>query len=85
MSPKNFSTNGGGSSQQARIAQRAHEIWEQAGRPEGQALTHWLQAEAEMSVQSRPKQAQVARGQEEAARTRPRRSSQNAPAGVGAG
>lgn len=31
-----------------RIRERAYEIWEQAGRPEGRAVEHWLQAEAEM-------------------------------------
>ena len=31
------------------IAERAYLIWEQTGRPEGRALEHWLQAEAEMA------------------------------------
>jgi Protein of unknown function (DUF2934) len=30
------------------IAQRAYYIWEQMGRPDGQALEHWLRAEAEL-------------------------------------
>jgi hypothetical protein len=30
------------------IAQRAHEIWEQSGRPEGQETEHWLRAEREL-------------------------------------
>jgi hypothetical protein len=30
------------------IAERAYLIWEQTGRPEGQALEHWLKAEAEL-------------------------------------
>ena len=34
------------------IAQRAYEIWESAGHPEGQDASHWLQAEAELSVQA---------------------------------
>lgn len=30
------------------IADRAHEIWEQEGRPHGKALEHWLRAETEL-------------------------------------
>lgn len=30
-----------------RISRRAYLLWEQEGRPEGQAQAHWLQAEAE--------------------------------------
>lgn len=33
---------------QEEVAQRAHDIWEQCGRPEGQELAHWLQAEREL-------------------------------------
>jgi hypothetical protein len=29
-----------------RVRERAYEIWEQTGRPEGKAMEHWLQAEA---------------------------------------
>ena len=32
----------------ARIAARAYEIWEQAGRPHGLDRQHWLQASAEI-------------------------------------
>ncbi len=32
-----------------QIAQRSFMIWEQEGRPDGQALDHWLQAERELS------------------------------------
>jgi hypothetical protein len=31
----------------ARIRQRAYEIWEGEGRPEGRERIHWLRAEAE--------------------------------------
>ena len=31
-----------------RIARRAWEIWRAEGRPDGQALNHWLQAEREL-------------------------------------
>lgn len=30
------------------IAQRAHDIWEQSGQPDGQATEHWLRAEREL-------------------------------------
>ena len=30
------------------ISQRAREIWEREGRPEGRAKEHWLQAETEL-------------------------------------
>jgi hypothetical protein len=29
-----------------RVRQRAYELWVGAGRPEGKAVEHWLQAEA---------------------------------------
>jgi len=33
------------------IEERAYQLWERAGRPEGRALEHWLQAESEMADQ----------------------------------
>jgi hypothetical protein len=30
------------------ISARAYSIWEREGRPDGKALSHWLQAEAEL-------------------------------------
>ena len=35
-----------------RIRQRAQEIWETEGRPEGRAEEHWLRAEAEIAASS---------------------------------
>ncbi|CAN7478651.1 DUF2934 domain-containing protein [Mesorhizobium amorphae] len=40
---------------QERIRQRAHEIWEQAGRPEGSDMQHWDQATAEIDGAAKPK------------------------------
>lgn len=40
---------------QERIRQRAHEIWEQAGRPEGAHMEHWEQATAEVDAAGKPK------------------------------
>jgi Protein of unknown function (DUF2934) len=42
------------------IAERAYFIWEQAGRLDGRALEHWLQAEAELAK----RKAQVPTGNE---------------------
>ncbi len=33
-----------------RIQERAYQIWEEAGRPEGQEVEHWLRAEAEITA-----------------------------------
>ena len=32
------------------VARRAYEIWETSGRPEGQGLKHWLEAERELGI-----------------------------------
>jgi len=43
---------------QDRIRQRAHEIWEHAGRPEGAHQEHWEQATAEIDgAAAKPKKA----------------------------
>ena len=34
--------------QNERIRKRAHEIWEEEGRPEGREYTHWLRARADI-------------------------------------
>lgn len=34
---------------QERVRQRAYRLWEQEGRPEGQAEEHWRRAEAEVA------------------------------------
>lgn len=31
-----------------RVRERAYRLWEEAGRPEGRALDHWLEAEGEL-------------------------------------
>ena len=36
---------------QERIRQRAHEIWEGEGRPEGRHAEHWTQASREIEAQ----------------------------------
>jgi DUF2934 family protein len=55
---------------QERIRQRAHAIWEQAGRPEGAHQRHWDQASAEIDAEladSRPKAKATARRPKEPA------------------
>jgi len=42
---------------QDRIRRRAHEIWEQTGRPEGAHQAHWEQATAEIDGAAKPKKA----------------------------
>jgi hypothetical protein len=34
-----------------RVRRRAHEIWEQEGRPEGRAGEHWAQASREIEAE----------------------------------
>lgn len=37
-------------SNEGRIRQRAYEIWEREGRPQGEDLRHWLQAFQEIAA-----------------------------------
>lgn len=39
---------------QERIRIRAYSLWEQAGRPDGTALAHWLEAEREAEAAALP-------------------------------
>lgn len=32
----------------AQVTARAHQLWEQSGRPENRALEHWLEAERQL-------------------------------------
>jgi hypothetical protein len=41
------------------VAQRAYQLWEAAGRPSGQDLEHWLQAEAELLADARKRPTEV--------------------------
>lgn len=40
-----------------QIAARARRIWEQEGKPEGRDVAHWLQAEAQLRQNPRPRAA----------------------------
>ncbi|MER9232093.1 DUF2934 domain-containing protein [Mesorhizobium sp. M0622] len=70
---------------QERIRQRAHAIWEQAGRPDGAHQQHWDQATAEIDAEtatpetaSRPKpkarQPKPAAKEETKPKARPRKA-----------
>jgi hypothetical protein len=52
-----------------KIRARAHAIWEREGRPEGQDLAHWQQAESEIAAEGEPQ----AEAPGEAAAKAPRR------------
>ncbi|HVB16954.1 MAG TPA: DUF2934 domain-containing protein [Stellaceae bacterium] len=36
-----------------RIQERAYDLWERAGRPEGKAIDFWLQAETEVASEEK--------------------------------
>ena len=42
-----------------KIRKRAHEIWEEEGRPEGREYSHWLRARADIQAEDdeEPKRA----------------------------
>lgn len=42
-----------------RVRERAYEIWERAGRPEGKAVEHWQQAEAEIVAEEQGLEQEV--------------------------
>src|SRR5262245_62774263 len=42
--PDNNLARGAPANREERIRQRAHELWEQEGRPEGRARDHWERA-----------------------------------------
>ena len=39
------------------IAVRAYQVWEAAGRPDGRAVEHWLEAEAQLRGAAEGRQA----------------------------
>jgi hypothetical protein len=52
------------------VEKRAREIWEQRGRPEGQELDHWYQAEGEL-LEMRNKAEKIDSSNQPAARGNP--------------
>lgn len=44
----------------AEISSRAQQIYEREGRPEGKAMEHWLQAEAQLTAQRKSEASQAA-------------------------
>lgn len=37
------------------VRERAYEIWQECGCPDGQAMEHWLRAESELNSAPKPK------------------------------
>ena len=52
-----------------RIRQRAHEIWEQSGRPDGAHMEHWEKATAEVDAAGKPKAKKAAVGKPKATKS----------------
>jgi hypothetical protein len=42
-----------------RVRERAYEIWERGGRPEGKSVEHWQQAEAEIVAEEQGLEQEV--------------------------
>jgi hypothetical protein len=47
-----------------RVRDRAYQLWEQAGRPEGKSEEFWLQAETEISAEERGLDEEIKRESE---------------------
>lgn len=63
----------------ADIAARAYQIWETEGRPNGQEVRHWLEAETELSAAVEPPVvAMIPRIQKSSVRPRPAKKRQGA-------
>lgn len=45
--------------QDERIRKRAHDIWEEEGRPEGREYSHWLRARAEIRAEDGERQGRA--------------------------
>jgi hypothetical protein len=56
----------------AAIEQRAYTIWESENRPLGQALDHWLRAEAELQAEKTPRTSRATATKPRATAAKPR-------------
>jgi hypothetical protein len=45
---------------QQRVRERAYDIWQNTGRPEGKSVEHWLQAEAEITAEEQGLEQEIA-------------------------
>lgn len=43
-----------------RVRERAYDIWQNTGRPEGKSVEHWLQAEAEITAEEQGLEQEIA-------------------------
>ncbi|MDX8448041.1 DUF2934 domain-containing protein [Mesorhizobium captivum] len=67
---------------QERIRRRAHEIWEQAGRPEGAHMEHWDRAAAEIDAEKKPKDKAAPKKAAAAKAAKPKAAKAEKPAKV---
>ena len=51
---KNIANNGSDGISRELVAQRAYELWENEGRPEGRSMEHWTRAEEMLRNSERP-------------------------------
>ncbi len=77
---KNVKANQGPTHQE--ITARAHRIYEAEGRPEGKAMEHWLQAEAQLAAE-RKGAAETSQATTAAKPTPPAAKPATAPANTG--
>ena len=49
-----------------RVRERAYDIWQNTGRPEGKSVEHWLQAEAEITAEEQGLEQEIALESEDA-------------------
>jgi len=73
---ENISETGVALAHHEAIAQRAHEIWENEGRPEGRAMEHWLRAVSELKAQNNGEPDELQTAKPRAGRRTPLRTSQ---------
>ena len=69
-SAKNFGLGATGSDREERVRQRAHELWEAEGRPEGQADRHWSRAAEDLDREDGAIQREGIAGQKPGVRPR---------------
>ena len=43
-----------------RVRERAYDIWQNTGLPEGKSVEHWLQAEAEITAEEQGLEQEIA-------------------------
>ena len=67
------------SDREERIRQRAHRLWEEAGRPEGAAQDHWERAAQDLDREDAEIQRAGAAGEKPGVKTGPTPESEKPP------